>query len=252
MRPVSAELYPNQPGILATYDHSRHNPDRLPRERSAMRPSASPFGKPFHEAEKIWSTLPTDFFNTIGQERTPHELKHAVASFRVPLQMLGSSGLKLGHTVPSRADSRAGYANPRLSCVNARDFPFRNGDVAMLSVAQQCKAKLIVGRVYVSSTRGTGELPLSHDHDLLNRCQSQTPTSTISEPMKAATTSRSEIDTLSRPGNSPSIRNRKPPMSAPARPTARLRNKPKPRRSQVISGPARLPPSRPTMIQTMI
>jgi hypothetical protein len=94
-------------------------------------------------------------------------------------------------------------------------------------------------------------LPLSGYHDLLNCCQSQNPTRTISEPTKADTTSRSEIDTLSRLGNSPSIRNSKPPISAPARPTTRFRKKPKPRRSQVISGPARLPPSRPTMIQTM-
>src|SRR5262249_26975264 len=37
----------------------------------------------------------------------------------------------------------------------------------------------------------------------------------------------------------------------PARPTAKLRNKPKPLRSHVVSSPARLPPSRPTMIQTI-
>src|SRR5262245_55124041 len=35
-----------------------------------MRPSASPFGKRFHEAEKIWLILQTDFFNTIDPLQT--------------------------------------------------------------------------------------------------------------------------------------------------------------------------------------
>jgi len=86
--------------------------------------------------------------------------------------------------------------------------------------------------------------------DDLNFRQSQSAASTRSEPRTAETTSRSEMAILSRPGQIPNARNKSPPMRAPARPSARLRKRPKPPRSQVINAPARPPPSSPTTIQT--
>src|SRR6516162_11443103 len=72
----------------------------------------------------------------------------------------------------------------------------------------------------------------------------------MSDPATAATMSRSETDTLSRPGSRLNNRKSHPPSSAPTRPRPKLRRLPKPSRSQVISREARLPPIRPTTIQT--
>src|SRR5262249_33874452 len=64
--------------------------------------------------------------------------------------------------------------------------------------------------------------------------------------------SRSETETLSRPGSRLSQRNSRPPINAPMRPSPRLRKVPNPSRSQVISREASPPPIRPTTIQTII
>src|SRR5262249_3506168 len=85
----------------------------------------------------------------------------------------------------------------------------------------------------------------------LNFCQIQSAASTSNEPTRAATISRSEIAILSRSGSRPNKRNINPPTRAPKRPTPRFRKKPNPPRSQVIRKPVRLPPMRPTMIQTI-
>jgi hypothetical protein len=90
------------------------------------------------------------------------------------------------------------------------------------------------------------------DHpDFWKLCHSQITARTSNDPTSAATTSRSEIATLSSPGKIPNTRNTRPPTRAPTRPTPRLRRMPKPLRSRVINSPARLPPSRPIIIQTM-
>src|ERR1700730_2316252 len=60
-----------------------------------------------------------------------------------------------------------------------------------------------------------------------------------------------ETATLSRPGKIPNMRNNWPPTRAPTSPIPRLRRMPNPLRSRVIISAARLPPRRPTMIQTM-
>src|SRR5260370_18464655 len=71
------------------------------------------------------------------------------------------------------------------------------------------------------------------------------------DPTTAATTSLKETVTLSSSGKRPRRRNSKPPTRAPTKPSPRLRKTPKPLRSRVIISPARLPPSRPMIIQTM-
>lgn len=90
------------------------------------------------------------------------------------------------------------------------------------------------------------------NYDFRDRCQIQYTARTINDPITAATTSRSEIDMRSRAGKSPNMRKRRPPITAPAKPIAMFRGRPKPLRSQVIMKPTRLPPISPTTIQTMI
>src|SRR5260370_413437 len=71
------------------------------------------------------------------------------------------------------------------------------------------------------------------------------------DPTTAATTSLKETVTLSSSGKRPRRRNSRPPTRAPTKPSPRLRKTPKPLRSRVIISPAKLPPSRPMIIQTM-
>src|SRR5215475_4681771 len=63
--------------------------------------------------------------------------------------------------------------------------------------------------------------------------------------------SRSETETLLRPGSRLNQRNSIPPISAPTRPSPRLRKVPKPSRSHVMRREASPPPIRPTTIQTI-
>ncbi len=83
------------------------------------------------------------------------------------------------------------------------------------------------------------------------RLHSQSGANTKSDPRKAATTSRSEIEMRSRSGNSPSAWTKKPPSRAPIGPNARFLTTPNPLRFRVMTRPARPPPRRPTIIQTM-
>jgi len=87
------------------------------------------------------------------------------------------------------------------------------------------------------------QLLLGCDHgDFLKRCHSPIPARTSNDPVSAATTSRSETATLSRPGKIPNMRNNWPPTRAPTSPIPRLRRMPNPLRSRVIISAARLPP----------
>src|SRR5260370_12253194 len=71
------------------------------------------------------------------------------------------------------------------------------------------------------------------------------------DPTTAATTSLKETVTLSSSGQRATRRHSNPPTRSPSKPGPRLRKTPKPWRSRVIISPAKLPPSRPMIIQTM-
>src|SRR5262245_32327397 len=74
----------------------------------------------------------------------------------------------------------------------------------------------------------------------------------VAEPIMAATTSRSEIEKASRPGQMPKRRKIAPPISAPTNPMPRLVQRPSPSHFPVTTDPASEPAIAPTTIHTTI